>query len=107
MSVSNYVIYTAGEKVMAEMRDDDAISNSVWCRPVDATSPGAGLNINPAAEDYVVGAAVNLTGKFVAPVRNISNPDFIENCPDLIALMNQLPWCALEAETIFAPEPEV
>lgn len=101
MSVQNYFIMTAAENATAEAFNTPDVA--LGARAVDNASAGIGLNLNDAATNYAAGAAVTLTGCYVAPKRIVDDPDYQANAPGMISFLLLLPFAALESETIFAP----
>ena len=101
MSVQNYFIMTSSEKDEASGFDTQDVA--LGARAVDNASPGIGLNLNPDAANYAAGAAVTLTGAWVAPKRLVDDPDYQTYAPGMISYLLDKPWAALESETIFAP----
>lgn len=101
MSIQNYFILTSAQRAaaMAFNNEDVAIDP----RAVDNASPGVGLNLNPNATGVAAGAAVALTGKFVAPKRIVDDGEYQTYAPGLTTLLLTLPFAALESETVFAP----
>lgn len=102
MSTQNYVVMTTTEEVQARTLDDDE-NMTIEGRAVDGSSPGVGINLNPDAANFAAAASVPLVGMLVAPKRIITDPDYLNYCPDLCTYLETLPWCILENETIFAP----
>jgi hypothetical protein len=102
MATQNYFILTDAQRTAAVALNGEEYK--VAPKAVDATNPGAGLNINDQANGVALGEAVTLTGKFVVPWRVVNDSDYQANVPDLVAYLLTLPGAMLEAETIFAPE---
>lgn len=100
MAVQNFFILTAAERVTA-MSFNGAVE--IDPRAVDNSSPGVGINLNDSAAAFTPGQTVTLTGKYVAPKRIVDDPEYLAYAPDMVAFLLTLPWCTLEAETIFAP----
>lgn len=104
MTTQNYFILTSAQRNAAMAFNDPAAS--IDPRGVDAATPGSGINLNENADGVNAGAPVVLSGKYVAPVRIINDPEYIAHVPDMIAYLSDLPWALLENETIFLP-PEL
>jgi hypothetical protein len=100
--MENDFILTAAQRTTSMTLDADGLAE-VDPRAIDNASPGVGINLNDAATGIAAGATVTLTGKYVLPKRIVDDPVYQANCPDLITFLLTLPWCTLEAETVFAP----
>lgn len=101
MSIQNYFIITPAQRgVVVGFNTQDV---AVEPRAIDNGSPGVGLNLNPAANGVPAGAAVTLTGNYVAPKRIVDDPEYQTYAPGMIAFLLTLPFAALEDATIFAP----
>ncbi|WP_346915038.1 hypothetical protein [uncultured Roseibium sp.] len=72
-------------------------------RPVDATDPGVGINLNESATAFEVGAAVPLATMFVTNKRIVDDPDYIANAPEIVAYLQDKPIVVLKTETVFKP----
>lgn len=99
--MQNYFVLTSSQRtaVMAFNGEEVAIDP----RAIDSATPGSGINTNQDADGFGVGDAVALTGKFVAPVRIVNDPDYLSLAPAMVAYLLDVPSSALEDETIFLP----
>lgn len=104
MPMMNFFVLTAAQRTTALGLDNNS-NAAIAPRAVDNASPGVGINLNDNT-GVAAGAAVTLTGTFVAPKRIVDDPAYQQYCPNLIAFLLTLPWCSLEPETIFAPITE-
>ncbi len=104
MSTQNYFVLTAAQRTTAIGYNDDENGVGISPRLIDSASPGAGINTNDQAAGFAVGDPITLTGtKYVAPVRIVNDPDYIQYVPDMITYLLTLPAALLENETIFLP----
>lgn len=102
MTGSTWIVLTVEQLEHARTLDDDE-NYVVGGRAIDATAPGEGHNVNPAAIGFAVGAAVPLVGMYVVPARMVEDPDCATYAPGLRAHLSTLPWAELEIDAIFAP----
>lgn len=101
MATQNYFIMTSAQRTTAMALN--GVEQQTDPRAVDAASPGVGLNLNGLATGVAAGVAVDLVGKYLAPVRIVNDPAYIAGVPALVANLNTLPCAILENETVFAP----
>ena len=102
MSIQSCVILTADELRHAETLDDDD-NFQIGGRKVDVSAPGVAININPDAVSVAAGAAVDLSGRYLAPTRIIEDPACGTYAPALAAYLRTLPWAELDSDAVFAP----
>lgn len=76
-------------------------------RLIDSATPGSGINTNQDADGFGVGDPITLLGNYVAPVRMVNDPAYLQYVPDMVAYLLTLPAALLENETIFLPDPEI
>ncbi|MAU20609.1 MAG: hypothetical protein CMH13_08760 [Martelella sp.] len=95
----NWFVLTLSQKSAVEAFNGTA-SGLIDARAIDNATPGAGINLNDAADAFAPGDPVTLTGMEVVPKRVVDDPD---QAAEAKALLLTLPWCSLENETIFAP----
>lgn len=105
MAVENSFILTAEQRTTAMALNGPTAE--IDPRAVDAVAPGVGINLNDLATGIAAGAPVALTGMFVAPKRIMDDPAYTQGTPDLVEYLADKPYALLEAESIFAPPPEV
>jgi len=104
MATQNYFILTAAERTAAmAFNSPDA---AVDPRAIDSATPGSCINTNEGATNFDVGDPVSLTGKFVAPVRIVNDPDYLHYVPGMVTYLLTMPSAILENETIFLPSPD-
>lgn len=106
MSTQNWFVLTAAQRADAMTYNHPLAS--INPRAVDNASPGVGINLNDNADGYDPGDVVPLgpvdgVPMYVAPKRIVDDPAYLTNTPDMVTYLLTLPWCTLEAETIFAP----
>lgn len=101
MAVQNYYVLTAAQRTAAMAFNNENVA--VDPRAVDGAAPGVGLNLNDHATGYAPGAAVTLTGNYLAPSAILNDPQYRTYAPDMVAYLADKPWCALEDATVFAP----
>ena len=99
MTTQNYFVLTPAQRTtaMGFITEDVAIDP----RAIDSASPGSGINTNQDATGFNVGDPVALAGNFVAPVRIVNDPEYLNFAPAMIAYLLSLPSSILENETIF------
>lgn len=102
MAIQNFFVMTAAQVATAQTLDDN-VNAVIDPRAIDNASPGVGINLNNQASGIAAGAAVTLTGAYVAPKRIVDDPAYQQYCPNLAPFLLTLPFCSLEPETIFAP----
>lgn len=105
MAVENSFVLTAAQRTAAMALNGPTAE--IDPRAVDTVSPGVGINLNDVATGVAAGAPVALTGMYVAPKRILDDQAYIQGAPDLVAYLADKPYALLEAESIFAPPPEV
>lgn len=97
----NFFVLTADELATAQGFNTPDVQ--IGTRAVDNASPGVGINLNPDAANFLAGASVSLSNKYVAPKRVVDDPAYQTSAPGMIAFLLTMPWASLETETIFAP----
>jgi hypothetical protein len=100
-----FILNEDQEETARTLHDDDHAA--VQGRLMDAADPGVGVNNNPRAEGYAVGAEVALQGNYILPQRIEHDQDYQKHCPDLISYLVTLPVCQLDPDVLFAPPPEL
>ncbi len=77
-------------------------------RLMDGPSLGNGTNINGMPQCVVaLGDPVPLTGCYLVGYQLLSDPDYIQHVPDMIAFMLTIPICELDPEVVFLPPEEI
>ena len=101
MTTQNYFVLTSAQSTTAMSFNTEEVA--VEPRAIDSASPGSGINTNQDATGFDVGDPINLTGKYVVPVRVVNDPDYLSLVPGMVAFLLTLPASILENETIFPP----
>jgi len=105
MATQNYFVLTSAQRSTCLGIVTEGLA--VVPRAIDSATPGSGINTNQDATGFDVGDAIALTGKYVAPVRIVNDPDYIANLPTMMTFLLTLPCSILENETIFLPDAPV
>lgn len=104
MAMMNFFVITQAQRTDLMAMNDPNVG--IDPPAINNPSPGVGINLNDNADDYAPGAVVTLSDdKYVAPKRMVDDPAYQHYVPDMVAYLLTLPWCSLETETIFIPEP--
>lgn len=103
MTMQNYFVLTSVQRTAVMALNGEEVT--VDPRAIDSATPGSGINTNQDATGFGVGDAVALTGRFVAPVRIVNDPEYLSLASDIVTYLLDMPAAALEDETIFLPPP--
>jgi hypothetical protein len=102
VSVISFFVLTASQVAKAHSLDSDNIA-AIDPRPIDAFSPGTGINTNGSAVGFSIGDTVSISGNYAAPRRIADDPDYNRYCHDLVAFLLTLPVCSLDTNIVFVP----
>lgn len=111
MGMQNFFVLTAAQRMTAMSYNGGEVA--INPRAIDNTSPGVGINLNDNADGYDPGDVVPLSldensdPAFVAPKRIVDDPEYLTYASGTVSFLLTLPWCTLETETIFAPDPPI